>query len=180
MKTNRKKKLVLGLFTGIIFGFLLQKGGVTHYNVIIGQLVLEDFTVLKIIMTAIITGMFGVYFLKDRNLIKLKPKNASLSSSIVGGLIFGVGFALVGYCPGTIAGAAGQGNLDALIGGISGIIIGSGIYAAVFPVMKPFFNKNKLEKPTLPEALKINHWIIIIPLAIIIIILLIILESQGL
>ena len=180
MKNNNWKKLLQGLIIGIIFGFLLQKGGVTRYNVIIGQLLLQDFTVLKIIVTAIITGMIGIYYMNGKGLISLKPKSGSLSSSIIGGLIFGAGFALVGYCPGTIAGAAGQGNLDALIGGITGIIIGSGVFAAVYPHLKSILKKGEFKNLTFPEALNINPWKIIIPLSIILIIIMFVLENYGL
>ncbi len=70
-----KSRLMKGLGTGIIFGFLLHRGGVTDYNVLVGQLVLEDFTVAKIILTAIVVGMIGVYFLNDRGIVELKPKS---------------------------------------------------------------------------------------------------------
>ena len=108
MKERGIPKLMLGLITGIIFGFLLQKGGVTEYKVLIGQLLLKDFTVIKIIITAIITGMIGIYFMNDKGYVNLHPKPGSLGSVIIGGLLFGVGFGLLGYCPGTVAGAVGR------------------------------------------------------------------------
>ena len=60
---GKRTQLFWGFLFGIIFGFLLQKGGVTKYDVIIGQLLLTDFTVLKIMLTAVITGMIGIYFM---------------------------------------------------------------------------------------------------------------------
>lgn len=54
---NTNLQLSIGLLTGILFGFLLQKGGVTRYDVIIGQLLLTDFTVVKIMLSAVVTGM---------------------------------------------------------------------------------------------------------------------------
>ncbi|NLE39586.1 MAG: YeeE/YedE family protein, partial [Pirellulaceae bacterium] len=67
MLTNLHSKnglqLLLGLLLGIAFGFLLQKGGVTYYDVIIDQLLLKDFTVVKIMLTAMVTGMIGVHVL---------------------------------------------------------------------------------------------------------------------
>lgn len=56
-------QIVLGLLFGIVFGFLLQKGGVTSYNVIIAQLLLTDFTVMKVMLSAVIVGMIGLTFL---------------------------------------------------------------------------------------------------------------------
>ena len=123
MKTKRMK-LFWGLLFGIIFGFLLQKGGVTKYDVIINQLLLTDFTVLKIMLSAVFTGMIGLYFMQNRGWIKLRPKAGSWGKNAIGGLIFGIGFALLGYCPGTIAGAIGNGYLDAITAGLIGIVIG--------------------------------------------------------
>ena len=58
--TKSKNKLLQGLIIGIIFGFLLQKGGVSKYDIIMGQLRLTDFTVVKIILTAIVVTMLGI------------------------------------------------------------------------------------------------------------------------
>jgi hypothetical protein len=174
-----KTRLIKGLSTGIIFGFLLQRGGVTDYNVLVGQLLLEDFTVAKIILTAIVVGMLGIHFLSDRKLIELKPKSGSLRRTIPGSLIFGAGFALLGYCPGTIAGAIGQGSIDALIFGLSGIFTGSFIFAAFYEKYSEPIEKNKFKVKTLPELFKINHWKIIIPLSALIVLFLVWLEAVG-
>src|SRR5665647_2448840 len=112
-------QLIIGFLIGIIFGFLLQKGGVTKYDIIIGQLLLTDFTVLKVMLSAVVTGMIGVYALKGAGLAQMHPKPGSLGSSVLGGLVFGVGFGLLGYCPGTVVGAVAQGSLDALVGAVS-------------------------------------------------------------
>jgi uncharacterized protein len=122
------KQLVLGLLFGIIFGFLLQKGGVAKYHILLGVLLLEDFTVIKVMLTAIIVGAVGVFALHALGLVKLHVKPTRYAANIVGGLIFGVGFALIGYCPGTGAAALGQGNLDA-IAGVTGLMIGSYLFA---------------------------------------------------
>jgi hypothetical protein len=135
MKT-KIMKLFWGLLFGIIFGFLLQKGGVTKYDVIINQLLLTDFTVLKIMLSAVVVGMVGLYFMQNRGWIQLRPKAGSWGKNAIGGLIFGAGFALLGYCPGTIAGAIGNGYLDALTAGLVGIVFGSGLLAAVYPGLK--------------------------------------------
>ena len=95
----------LGLFSGFVFGFLLQKGGVTKYEVIVKQFLLQDFTVLKTMLTAIVVGGFGVYFLEGQGLAKLSIKPAILVANIGGGLIFGVGMVLLGLCPGMLTGA---------------------------------------------------------------------------
>ena len=133
LHADKKAQLGLGLATGVIFGFLLHKGGATKYDVIIGQLLLRDFTVVKIMLSAVVTGMLGVHLLRSLGLARLHPKPGSWGATAVGGLIFGLGFATLGYCPGTISAAVGQGWLDALVGGLAGIILGAGIFASMYP-----------------------------------------------
>ena len=96
-------KLIAGAIFGLAFGFLLQKGGVGKYNVLIGQLLLQDWTVVKIILTAIVVGMIGVFTLHHFAKVNLHIKPTHIGANIIGGLLFGVGFALTGYCPGTAA-----------------------------------------------------------------------------
>lgn len=122
------KQLVLGFFFGVIFGFLLQKGGVAKYEVLLGALLLTDFTVMKIMLTAILAGMMGIFAMHKLGLVKLHVKPTKYAANLLGGLIFGAGFALLGYCPGTGAAALGQGNLDAGAG-ILGLLAGSYLYA---------------------------------------------------
>ena len=122
------KQMVLGLLFGVAFGFLLQKGGVAKYHILIGVLLLEDFTVIKVMLTAVIAGCIGVFSLDALGLIKLHVKPTRYASNIVGGLVFGIGFGLLGYCPGTGAAALGQGNWDA-IAGIVGLMMGSYLFA---------------------------------------------------
>ncbi len=178
-KTNTQ--LFFGLLFGIIFGFLLQKGGATSYDVILGQLLLEDFTVLKIMLSAVLTGMIGLYALKGFGLVSLIPKPGSFGMSVVGGLIFGVGFAVLGYCPGTIAGAVGDGHLDAAIGGVAGILIGSGLFAALYPrLARGILKKGYFGTVTLPELFKVNEWFVVIPVALLILSIFYLLESSGL
>ena len=180
LHSKSKLQLFIALLAGILFGFLLQKGGVSNYNIILGQLLLKDFTVIKIILTAIVVGMIGIYTMKSMGMVQLHPKNGSLGMSVIGGLIFGVGFATLGYCPGTISAAVGQGNLDALIGGIIGIILGAAIFAQWYPKLnKNFLKKGTIGNITFPELFKVNPWIVIIPLSIIIIVFLYWLEIAG-
>ncbi|MGZ9005510.1 MAG: YeeE/YedE thiosulfate transporter family protein, partial [Burkholderiales bacterium] len=113
---------------GVVFGFLLQKGGVAKYEVLMGQFFLTDFTVIKVMLTAITVGMLGIFSLRALGLVELHVKPTRYAANIAGGLIFGVGLGLVGYCPGTGVAALGQGNYDA-IAGILGLMAGSYFYA---------------------------------------------------
>jgi uncharacterized protein len=181
-KTKKDKSpLLWGLVFGILFGFLLQKGAATKYDVIIGQLLLTDHTVLKIMLSAVLTGMLGIYLMKTLGWVKLNPKSGSMGANIIGGLIFGVGFAVLGYCPGTVAGAIGNGYLDALAGGLVGILIGSGTFAALYPRLKSgILKKGDYGNMTLPQLFKVNDWVVVAPVAILIFLLLVELERAGL
>lgn len=178
---NKSLQLVFGLGIGFLFGFLLQKGNVTDYDVIVGQLLFRDFTVVKIMVTAMVTGMIGVHGLRSLGLAKLHPKHGSLGMTLVGGLIFRIGFALLGYCPGTIAAAVGQGKMDACVGGLTGIIFGAGLYAHAFPYLsRTILPRGDFGAQTFPELFRVNPWVIIVPLAVALVALLYWLERAGL
>ena len=177
---NKPVQLIFGLLMGIIFGFLLQKGGVTEYDTVIGQLLLYDFTVVKVILSAVIVGMSGLFILHRYQLITFHIIRGSIGATVIGGLIFGVGFGLLGYCPGTVAGAVGQGWLDALIGGITGIIIGTGIFAALYPRLLSILSFHEFTKPTLYEYFRIKPWILICFFVVGTIVLFYLLEQAGL
>jgi len=177
---KKQTQLILGLFMGIIFGFLLQKGGAGKYDIILGQLLLKDFTVLKIMLSAVVTGMIGIYILKGLGLAQLHIKPGSVGMNVVGGLIFGVGFAVLGYCPGTISAAIGQGSLDALFGGLIGILVGSGIFAHLYPSLQGILKKGWFGDITIPQYFKVNPWMVIFPLCLVIILFFYWIESMGL
>ena len=153
---NSRAQVILGLLFGICFGFLLQKGGVTDYNVIEGQLLLTNFTVLEVMLSAVMTGMIGFHLLKYLGYVRSHAADGTVGSNVIGGLIFGVGFALLGYCPGTVAGAVGTGALDALFGGMLGLLIGAGIFADLYPSLKPVLRKWPFPAVTVPEFLRLN------------------------
>ncbi|MDD4127760.1 MAG: YeeE/YedE thiosulfate transporter family protein [Methanomicrobium sp.] len=160
---NKSVQLVLGLLIGIGFGFFLQKGGVTNYDVIIRQLILVDFTVVKVIAAAVLVGMPGVYLLQRYGYAKKHITKGSLGTTVVGGLIFGAGFAVLGLCPGTVAGAVGQGSLDALFGGVVGIVLGTGIFAALYPkIVNGILRYKPLRYETLYEMLGVKQAYLIV------------------
>ena len=180
-KAKKFGKLIWGLVFGIVFGFLLHKGGATKYDVILGQLLLTDFTVLKIMLSASLVGMLGIYFMRSFGWVQLYPKSGSVGINVIGGLIFGVGFAVLGYCPGTIAGAIGNGYLDAVVGGLAGILIGSGIFAALYPKLsRGILKKGDFGNLTLPELFKVNTWIVVVPVAVLMFLVLFWIERAGL
>ena len=99
---------------------------------------------------------------------------------VIGGLLFGIGWGLFGYCPGTSMGAVGEGRLDGLWG-IAGMVVGAAIYAEAFPLMKSTVLKwGDFGKITLPQVLGVNHWFVIIPFVILTLLLFRWLEKKGL
>ena len=168
LRSNDRAQIVLGLLTGIVFGFLLQKGGGTEYGVIIGQLLLTDFTVIQVMLSAVIVGMIGVYTMKGAGLARLHCRRGSIGATVVGGLIFGAGFAILGYCPGTAAGAVGSGALDAAIGMV-GIALGAGIFAHLYPRLnQSILNRGTFPAETIPELLGVRPWSVVIVAVILI------------
>jgi len=153
--------LLYGLITGIIFGFLLQKARVIRYDKQLGALRLMDMTIVKFMLSTILVAMVGTYLLKDLGLVKLSIKTTILGGVILGGLIFGIGWGILGYCPGTSAGALGEGRFDATWG-ILGMLAGAALYAEAYPAMKTtVLTWGDLGKITFPQVLGVNHWIII-------------------
>ncbi|MFZ1956289.1 MAG: DUF6691 family protein, partial [Desulfobacterales bacterium] len=116
---------------------------------------------LKFMLTAIFVGSVGIYLLKDLGLVNLSIKSTVLGATIIGGLIFGLGWGLLGYCPGTSMGAIGEGRWDGLWG-LLGMLAGAAVYAEAYPLMKrTVLTWGDLGKITLPGMLGVNHWIVV-------------------
>lgn len=158
--------LVYGLIAGILFGFLIQRARVLKYDKQIGALLLKDMTIVKFMFTAIMVAMVGVYLLADFGVIEIAGRSLVLGGVLIGGGLYGAGWALVGYCPGTGCAAVGEGNIDAFFG-LLGIFVGGFIYSEIYPIFaKTVLTWGDLGNPTIPEALGINHWFVILPMVI--------------
>ena len=97
LEISGSAKLVLGLATGIGFGFVLQKAQVTRYDKIVAFFRLTDMTVLKVMFGGVLAGMVGVYLLYDLGLVNLHVKSTLVAANMLGGAIFGVGMLLLGF-----------------------------------------------------------------------------------
>ncbi len=171
------RKVVSGVIFGLAFGFLLQKGGVGTYHILIGQLLLQDWTVVKVMMTAVIVGMVGVFTLHHFAKVNLHLKPTRLGANIIGGLLFGAGFGLIGYCPGTAAAALGQGSWDALFG-MAGLVAGSWLYAELSERLKKTVETwGELGKLTLPDVLHIPRGALVAVMVLVLIGVLIFIEK---
>jgi hypothetical protein len=172
--------LIYGLVTGVLFGFLLQKARVLRYDKQLGALRLQDMTIVKFMFSFVLVGMVGIYLLRDMGLVQLHLKATLLGANIIGGLVFGIGWGLLGYCPGTSLGALGEGRWDALWG-IIGMLAGAALYAEAYPALKKtVLTWGDFGKITLADVSGLNHWVIIIVLAVAILALFRWFEKKGL
>jgi hypothetical protein len=89
--------LVLGLITGIMLGIFLDKGRLTKYETIVGQFLLKDFTMLKVMLSAVLIGSIGIYILSALNIVELHISPFVPSRLLIGSVIFGIGMAVFGY-----------------------------------------------------------------------------------
>ncbi|HLZ34772.1 MAG TPA: YeeE/YedE thiosulfate transporter family protein [Nitrospira sp.] len=124
--------LLLGLVLGAAFGAALQLSGASSHTKITNTLRLKDFTIMKLILTAIAVGLIGVHLLDLFGLANMKVKDLYLPGVGIAGLIFGVGFAVTGYCPGTALAAAAEGKIDAWFA-VAGGLFGAVIFAFLYP-----------------------------------------------
>jgi uncharacterized protein len=143
--------LYLAVPFGMIFGALLHRGGVADYNVIVNQFRFRDFTVLKIMLTAIIVGGLGVLLLHGIGHAQYQIKPANLLGVALGAALFGIGMVLYGYCPGTGVAAIATGSMHALVG-FGGMLAGAVLYALSYTwVEKHIQIVAALGKVRLPE-----------------------------
>ena len=171
---------ILGLVTGILLGFLLQKGRVLRFEKQVGAMLLKDMTILKFMLSAIIVGMVGVEILSSAGVITMSHKPMNVGAILVGGALFGAGWAVMGYCPGTSMGALGEGRWHAIFG-IAGMVAGAAIYAELYP----FFKSTVLSwadygKIGMPEALGVSPWVVIVVFICVVLGLFRWFESKGL
>ena len=151
----------LGLVTGVLFGFFIQKGRVMRFDKQVAAMRLTDMTILKFMFSAILVGMVGLHILAAFDAIAMSHKPMNLGAILIGGSLFGLGWAIMGFCPGTSVGAVGEGRWHAIFA-IIGMILGAALYAELYP----FFSNTVLAwkdfgKIGLAGTLGVPAWIII-------------------
>ena len=153
---------IIGLITGVLFGFLLQKGEVLRFEKQVGFMLLKDMTIIKFMFSAVLVGMVGIYACHSLGLIALSVKATHVAAIVVGGLLFGIGWAIAGFCPGTSVGALAEGRIHALWA-IIGMLGGAAFYAEAYPAMKTtLLTWGNYGKLTLPQVFGISPWPVII------------------
>jgi uncharacterized membrane protein YedE/YeeE len=128
-------KLLLGLALGAAFGAALQMSGASSHTKMTDALRFKDLTIIKLILMAIGVGMIGVNLLDTFGLANIKVKDLYVPGILAAGLIFGVGLAVSGYCPGTALAAAAEGKPDAWATVLGGLL-GAAVFAFLFPELE--------------------------------------------
>jgi uncharacterized membrane protein YedE/YeeE len=161
-------ELVVSIFIGIAFGFSLERAGFGRANHLVSIFYGRDFRVLRVMFTAILTAMMGLYFLDAFGVMPLS--NIGLLPSfivpaLVGGLILGVGFVVGGYCPGTSIVAVASGKLDGLLF-LMGIFLGTTGVAVAYDSLKNFHNTTKIGTVLLHELFGVSSGVMVLLVAI--------------
>lgn len=160
---NDEVSLIVAVLIGIGFGFFLERGGFGSARKLAAQFYFFDMTVLKVMFTAIVTAMIGLYYLSvlgfvDLSLVYLTP--TYLLPQVVGGLLLGFGFVIGGYCPGTSCVAAASGKYDGwvyLFGMFAGILV----FGELFPLVEKFYTATSLGTVTLPQLLGLPYGLVV-------------------
>jgi hypothetical protein len=169
--------VIVGLLMGIVFGFALEKSRVFEPGMIVGQMQLRNFIMLKVFMTAVATGAVVLAVLNGFDIVKLAPKGAFYVADVVGGLILGIGITLAGACPGTALAQIGAGYRDALFilaGGLAGTVAFS--YAQ--PTLSGTVLAEDGGKILLSDLIGIPYWPAALGLAVVFGVFLIMLERR--
>ena len=151
--------LVVAVLLGIAFGWCLERGGMGNARKLAGQFYFTDLSVLKLMFSAILTAMLGLFWLSWAGLLDLSRvyvPETFIVPQIVGGLIFGVGFATGGLCPGTSCVAAATGRRDG-IALVLGMLAGVFVFGEAFPAIETFAESTARGAWTLPDAFGLSH-----------------------
>ncbi len=148
---------------GIAFGFVLERAGFGSARKLVSQFYLDDMAVLKVMFTAIVVAMLGIWGLSaagalDLSLVYFVPTH--VVPEAVGGLLLGAGFVLGGWCPGTSLVGVVTGSLDALAF-VGGLIVGTLLVGELDSVLRPFVDSGDLGTLTLPEALHLPQGVVV-------------------
>jgi hypothetical protein len=170
----------LGLVTGVLFGILLQQGRVLRFEKQVGAMLLKDMTIMKFMLSAILVGMVGIHLLVGLGLAQFSLKATQLWAIVIGGGLFGAGWAIMGFCPGTSVGALAEGRVHA-VWAIVGMVAGAGLFAEAYPALqRTVLAAGNLGKITLPGVLGISPWAVIPVLAVIFLLVFVFFEKKGL
>jgi uncharacterized protein len=153
-----------GLAFGFLFGWMLHKAGLTHYARIVGVYRLRDMTVIRFMLAALLVAAFVLQAALDLGVAHALPiPTTFVVANLVGGLVFGVGMATAGYCTGTVVAQAGEGRMDAWIGGLPGLIVGAIVFGLLQPHLMPALTRTGgLGRATLAGLTGARPWLVLL------------------
>ena len=155
--------LILGLLVGAGFGAILSLSGLSSPLRILDMLRLRDLALVKLLLVAIGTGIVGIALLDAGGLAHTSIKTLHVLALISGGAIFGLGFAVAGYCPGTALAGAAEGRRDAFLV-VAGGLVGAAAYATAYASLAPFLIQPfTYGKPTVPSWLGVHALAVALP-----------------
>lgn len=159
--------LALAVVIGIAFGATLERAGLGSAQKLAGQFYLTDLTVLKVMFSAIVTAMLGLFWLGRLGLLDLSRvyvPETYLVPQLAGGLVFGAGFVLAGLCPGTscVAAASGRGDGAMTMAGMFAGVFGTGV---LFAPLDRFARSTALGVRRLPEVLHVTYGTMVLAVA---------------
>lgn len=164
---NEELRLLTAVVIGGAFGFALERGGFGNARKLAAQFYLNDMTVLKVMFTAIVVAMTGIYTLAGLGLVDLSRvwiPETFLWAQVLGGFLLGLGFIVSGLCPGTSLVSAASGRIDAMLV-VAGVFIGTWLFGATvdwFPGLKTLFGAGSMGVSTLPALLHIPAWVLVL------------------
>ena len=151
--------LIIAVALGVAFGWFLERGGMGNARKLAGQFYFTDLSVLKLMFSAIVTAMLGLFWLSWAGLLDLSRvyvPETFIAPQLLGGLIFGVGFVAGGLCPGTSCVAVATGRRDGLAL-IAGMLAGVFVFGEAFPIIGSFAESTGRGAWTLPDALGLSY-----------------------
>jgi len=146
--------LLIAVALGFGFGFCLERAGFGSARKLTAVFYLFDMAVVKVMFTAIVTAMVGLFLLSAAgvmNLSEIYLEPTNFAAQIVGGLVFGAGFILGGYCPGTSIAAIATGRKDAMVFAL-GMLAGVLAYAELTPGIETWIKATAQGEMTLPAV----------------------------
>ena len=154
--------VLMPLGIGFCFGWLLQRAGLSRYDRIVNIFRLRDFAVMQFMLSALVVGALTLQVLAALGVAGPYPLPVTyVWGVLLGGVLFGVGMALSGFCPGTVAAGAGEGRLDYLIPGALGLYVGAVVYGWIYPWFMPRLVALGNYGPlTLADALGVHPWLV--------------------
>jgi len=156
---NLAAAVVIGLF----FGFFLERGGMGNPHRLTGVFYRTDFAVPKMMFSAILVAATGLCLLSDLKVLDMSRVwiiPTFFWPQLAGGALFGLGYLVSGYCPGTAAAGFASGRLDALVTMV-GISSGTLLFSVLYPALEGFYKMSDMSTVTLPELLRVNHWVLL-------------------